>query len=117
MSHAGSQRSARTAPVRDLDRNRRDLTITLVVTAAYCTVEGAGGMLTNSLALLSDAGHMFADVAALGLSLGKVLDRFCGHARSPLGQEAKEPRFRVEVGPNGRAFLISDTCGDPQELC
>lgn len=54
---------------RNLDRNRRDLTITLVITAGYCLVEFAGGILTNSLALLSDAGHMFADVAALGLSL------------------------------------------------
>jgi cobalt-zinc-cadmium efflux system protein len=54
---------------RNLDRNRRDLTITLAITAVYCLVELAGGMLTNSLALLSDAGHMFADVAALGLSL------------------------------------------------
>jgi cobalt-zinc-cadmium efflux system protein len=50
-------------------RNRRDLSITLVITASYCVVELVGGFLTNSLALLSDAGHMFADVAALGVSL------------------------------------------------
>jgi cobalt-zinc-cadmium efflux system protein len=55
--------------LRDLERNRRDLTLTLAVTATYCVVELAGGIVTNSLALLSDAGHMFADVAALGLSL------------------------------------------------
>jgi cobalt-zinc-cadmium efflux system protein len=54
---------------RDLAANRRALTITLVITATYCLVELAGGFLTNSLALLSDAGHMFADVAALGTSL------------------------------------------------
>jgi cobalt-zinc-cadmium efflux system protein len=54
---------------RNLERNRRDLTITLAITASYCLVEFAGGVLTNSLALLSDAGHMFADVAAIGLSL------------------------------------------------
>jgi len=54
---------------RNLDRNRRDLTLTLVITASYCVVEFVGGIFTNSLALLSDAGHMFADVAALGLSL------------------------------------------------
>lgn len=54
---------------RNLDRNRRDLTLTLMLTASYCLVEFAGGIFTNSLALLSDAGHMFADVAALGLSL------------------------------------------------
>jgi len=48
---------------------RRDLTLALVVTAAYFVVELVGGMVTNSLALLSDAGHMFADVAALAVSL------------------------------------------------
>ena len=54
---------------RNLGRNRRDLTWTLVLTVTYCGVEFAGGWFTNSLALLSDAGHMFADAAALGLSL------------------------------------------------
>lgn len=51
------------------DGDRRALTITLAITATYCLVELAGGIVTNSLALLSDAGHMFADVAALGISL------------------------------------------------
>lgn len=51
------------------EHDRRALTITLTITAAYCVVELAGGIVTNSLALLSDAGHMFADVAALGISL------------------------------------------------
>ncbi len=54
---------------RDVERNRRDLAVTLAVTASYCVVEFAGGLFTNSLALLSDAGHMFADVAALSISL------------------------------------------------
>lgn len=54
---------------RDLARNRRDLAITLIITGGFCIVELVGGVLTNSLALLSDAGHMFADVAALGVSL------------------------------------------------
>ena len=35
----------------------------------YMLVEVAGGFATNSLALLSDAGHMLSDAAALGLSL------------------------------------------------
>jgi cobalt-zinc-cadmium efflux system protein len=54
---------------RNLDHNRRDLILTLVITASYCLVEFAGGVFTNSLALLSDAGHMLSDVAALSLSL------------------------------------------------
>ena len=37
--------------------------------SAFMLVEVAGGLATNSLALLSDAGHMLSDAAALGLSL------------------------------------------------
>jgi len=54
------------------ERRHRDasaLRWALVLTAGYCVVEIAGGWMANSLALLSDAGHMFTDVAALGLSL------------------------------------------------
>jgi cobalt-zinc-cadmium efflux system protein len=40
----------------------------LAVTAALCVAELVGGWLTNSLALLSDAMHMFTDVGALGLT-------------------------------------------------
>jgi len=56
----------------DVARNRRDLTITLVITGGFCVVEVVGGVVTNSLALLSDAGHMFADVVALGVSLSAL---------------------------------------------
>jgi len=41
----------------------------LVMTAILCVAELIGGWLTNSLALMSDAGHMFTDVAALALTL------------------------------------------------
>jgi cobalt-zinc-cadmium efflux system protein len=47
----------------------RRLTLALAITAIYFFAEVVGGLLTNSLALLSDAGHMFSDTAALGLSL------------------------------------------------
>ena len=35
-------------------------------------VEAVGGWLTNSLALIADAGHMLTDVAALSLTLGAI---------------------------------------------
>lgn len=54
------------------DANRRTLIVVLSVTAGFMLVELAGGLLTNSLALLSDAGHMLTDVAALALSLFAV---------------------------------------------
>lgn len=47
----------------------RRLGATLVLMALYMGVEVAGGIWTGSLALLSDAGHMMSDVAALGLSM------------------------------------------------
>ena len=47
----------------------RRLWIALAITAAFLVAEVVGGILSNSLALLADAGHMLADVAALALSL------------------------------------------------
>ena len=45
------------------------MTAALVVTLAFSGVEAAGGWWAGSLALLSDAGHMVTDAAALGLAL------------------------------------------------
>lgn len=53
--------------------NRRRLAIALVLTATYMVAEILGGLFANSLALLADAGHMFSDAAALGLSLVAVM--------------------------------------------
>ena len=43
------------------------LAVAALATVAYGVVEALGGWWTGSLALLSDAGHMFTDGAALGL--------------------------------------------------
>lgn len=40
----------------------------IMLTALILVAEVAGGLLSNSLALLSDAGHVFADIIALSLS-------------------------------------------------
>jgi len=47
----------------------RPLTIVILISATFLVVEVAGGILSGSLALLSDAGHMLTDVLALVLSL------------------------------------------------
>jgi cobalt-zinc-cadmium efflux system protein len=47
----------------------RRLGLSLLVTAGIMIAEAVGGILSGSLALLSDAGHMLTDVAALGLAL------------------------------------------------
>jgi cobalt-zinc-cadmium efflux system protein len=48
------------------------LTIALVLTSFYMVVEAIGGWVTNSLALLADAGHMLTDVAAIALTLSAI---------------------------------------------
>ncbi len=53
----------------------------LALTFAYMLAEVIGGYWANSLALLSDAGHMFTDVAALALSLVAV--RFASRPATP----------------------------------
>ena len=49
--------------------NHRPLAIALAITTAILVAELIGGLLTGSLALLADAGHMATDVAALALAL------------------------------------------------
>jgi cobalt-zinc-cadmium efflux system protein len=41
----------------------------LILTSSFMIVEFVGGLLTNSLVLIADAGHMLTDAAALGLSM------------------------------------------------
>lgn len=50
------------------DGSRR-LGLVLVLTAAYTVAELVGGLLSNSIALLADAGHMMTDNLAIGLAL------------------------------------------------
>lgn len=49
--------------------NQKGLSIALGITVSFMFMELVGGWLTNSLALMSDAVHMLADVVALALSL------------------------------------------------
>ena len=44
------------------------LSLAFVITLVVLVAEVLGGILSNSLALLSDAGHVFTDLVALGLS-------------------------------------------------
>lgn len=48
---------------------RRALSVVLGISAAILAAEVAGAVLSGSLALLADAGHMLSDVAGLGLAL------------------------------------------------
>lgn len=49
--------------------SKRTLWMTLVITLFFTIVEVIGGIVSGSLALLSDSAHMISDVVALGLSM------------------------------------------------
>jgi len=48
---------------------KKRLILSLLITIVFMVVEIIGGILTNSIALLSDAGHMFTHSFAIGISL------------------------------------------------
>lgn len=52
--------------------NAKKLTIALVLTSTFLIVEVIAGLMTQSLALLSDAAHMFTDAAALAIALAAI---------------------------------------------
>ena len=72
--------------------NKRNLTIVFALTATYLVVEVIGGVVTGSLALLADAGHMLTDVAGVGLALLAI--RF---AERPATPERTYGYYRVEI--------------------
>lgn len=49
--------------------NKKTLLISFIIITGYMIVEAIGGFITNSLALLSDAGHMLSDAISLGIAL------------------------------------------------
>jgi cobalt-zinc-cadmium efflux system protein len=53
-------------------RDRRRLAAVFAISTCVFAVELAGGIVANSLALLADAGHVFTDLAGLGLALAAV---------------------------------------------
>lgn len=89
------------APLRE--ESRRRLTVALAIAVLVMALEAGGGWLAHSLALLADAGHMLADVAALGLSLVVV------HlARRPATAERTFGLLRLEIVAalvNGAALI------------
>ncbi len=52
--------------------NEKSLWIALSLTTVFLIAEVIGGIVANSLALISDAAHMFTDTAALAISLAAI---------------------------------------------
>jgi cobalt-zinc-cadmium efflux system protein len=73
------------------DAERR-LLLVLCLTAAYTLAAVVGGLLTGSLALLADSGHMLTDVLGLGMALAAI--RF---ARRPATPGKTYGFYRAEI--------------------
>lgn len=84
--------------------NQRALFLAFLLIATFMVVEVVGGLWTNSLALLSDAGHMLGDAAALGLSFLAV--RF-GARRATPDRTFGYRRFEILAAfVNGLTLLV-----------
>ncbi|MSR36916.1 MAG: cation transporter [Gemmatimonadetes bacterium] len=85
------------------EAERSRLLLVLLLTSGFMAVEVVGGILSNSLALLADAGHMLADVGALALSLWAM-----SLARRPASPGKTYGYVRLEILAalvNGAALL------------
>jgi cobalt-zinc-cadmium efflux system protein len=58
--------------VKEQQTSKKTLWFTLMLTLFFTIVEIVGGLMSNSLALLSDSAHMISDVIALGLSMAAI---------------------------------------------
>jgi cobalt-zinc-cadmium efflux system protein len=76
----------------DRVRHRRLLLVAIVITAAVLGVEVVGGWISNSLALLSDAGHVLTDLLALVLAYGAFV-----LAGRPANDRKSFGYYRVEI--------------------
>ena len=83
-------------------RHRWRLTVSFVLVAVYFAIELTYGLIAGSLALLSDAGHMAADVVALGAAL--VATRIATR-EDPTGRRTYGS-YRAEVFASGLAVLL-----------
>ncbi|MET3861265.1 cobalt-zinc-cadmium efflux system protein [Dietzia sp. 2505] len=88
-------------------RYRVRLACAFGLTSVFFVVELIAGLISGSLALLSDAGHMAADVVALGAALAAtvIASRPDRSGRRTFGH------YRVEIFASGLAVLIMSGMG------
>ncbi|RQO69911.1 cation transporter [Pedobacter sp. KBW06] len=79
-------------PVSSSGKNKKKLKLVLGFTALYLLAEVAGGIITGSLALLADAGHMLTDVGGLALSLIAI-----NLAERPANEQRSYGYYRAEI--------------------
>ncbi|CAN5736268.1 cation diffusion facilitator family transporter [soil metagenome] len=80
------------------ERHRGRLTAAFAIIGAFFVVEAVAGFATNSLALLSDAGHMLTDVIGIGMALAAIqLASRYGTGRSAARSAHTFGLYRLEI--------------------
>ena len=88
-------------------RYQHSLASAFALTLAFFVVELVTGWITNSLALLSDAGHMLTDVVGLGMALAAVTV-----AQRASGSQHSFGTYRLEIlAALGNAVLLFGVAG------
>lgn len=116
-AHVGSHPHALDARRED---SRRRMWIALAINVAMVVVEAIGGVLTGSLAVLADAGHLLSDVGAIGLGLlAAALASRPGAGRRTFGYQRTEVLAALANGlllvavAAGVAYAAVGRLGDP----
>lgn len=102
-THDHDEHLKQTTAPRDTKGYQRTLLISFVIITGYMFIEAIGGLLTGSLALLSDAGHMLSDAIALGATLMafKIGEKTATHQKT-FGYK----RFEIIVATVNGATLV-----------
>ncbi|MFB1100430.1 cation diffusion facilitator family transporter [Terribacillus sp. JSM ZJ617] len=84
--------------------NKKALLFSFIITTVYMISEAVGGFVTNSLALLSDAGHMLSDAISLGVG---VLAFSIGEKTANYSKTYGYKRFEILAAAfNGISLLV-----------
>ena len=103
--------------------NRRRMLVAAAINAALLVAGVLGGILTGSLALLADAGHVLSDLGAIGLALvAAALAARSGGPRRTFGYQRSEVMAALLNGLTLVAVAVLivvaaiDRLGDPPEV-
>lgn len=101
--HAHHQGDAKHLHVAE-GRSNRALSVALALTLSFAAIEAVTGFVSNSLALVADAGHMVTDAASLGLALlAQIIAKRPPSARHSFGFGRAEA---LAAFVNGLAMLL-----------
>lgn len=78
-------------------RHQRRLVWSFLLVLVFFVVEAVAGVVTNSLALISDAGHMFTDVIGLGMAVAAIQLASRAGARGMTDRSRTFGLYRLEI--------------------